>query len=345
MHQKANYFCINPDCLFIDISMRNLNKNSIKHGPMKYIFPTLIGIFVFDNNFHLVESLPFNSISQYQKREELIQKLRQKYKDAVFPEGDKLGQALSFLRKKEYFPLFYGQHVQLTRKGIRESISEDNFILQAIASIEELDKTANLFSRRMREWCGLYAPEIAEKIPSDEKLCEALLTKKREWLYKEMKLPSEESMGGALQKEDVAALLSLIEQLSQLHTLRKKHEAYLESIMKKHCRNVQAMCGTTIGAKLLEHAGGLKGLAMLPAGTIQLFGAEKALFRHIKSGARAPKYGLLFQHPFVQQVKKELRGKAARALAEKISLAARLDYFKGEFKAEQMKKELGEKFA
>ena len=84
-------------------------------------------------------------------------------------------------------------------------------------------------------------------------------------------------------------------------------------------------------------------LALLPASTIQLLGAEKALFRHLKTGARSPKYGILFEHQIIQKAQRKNRGKAARMLADKLSLCARLDFFKGEFKADQYEKEIEEK--
>ena len=118
-----------------------------------------------------------------------------------------------------------------------------------------------------------------------------------------------------------------------------------QSVMEKYCPNLLELAGVTIGAGLIELAKGLKHLALLPASTVQLLGAEKALFRHIKTGSRSPKHGIIINHPFVQSAGRELKGKAARMLADKLSLCARLDYFKGEFLAPMMKKELEAKFS
>jgi nucleolar protein 56 len=104
------------------------------------------------------------------------------------------------------------------------------------------------------------------------------------------------------------------------------------------------IAGATIGAKLIEHTGSLKRLALLPSSTVQILGAEKALFRHIKTGARPPKYGLIHDHQFILQSKKADQGKKARALADKISLAIRTDFFKGKFIADKLEKQLKEKF-
>ena len=103
--------------------------------------------------------------------------------------------------------------------------------------------------------------------------------------------------------------------------------------MTKYCPNLLELAGATIAARLIELGKGLKHLALLPASTVQLLGAEKALFRHLKTGSRSPKYGVIINHPLIQKAPRDKRGKAARMLADKLSLCARLDFFKGEFKA------------
>ena len=114
----------------------------------------------------------------------------------------------------------------------------------------------------------------------------------------------------------------------------------LDEIMEGFCRNLKTVAGTVIGAKLMEKAGSLKKLAVMPASTVQLLGAEKALFRHIKSGAKSPKHGLIHEHPFVNQAKYFEKGKRSRLLADKISLAVRIDFFKGKFIGDKLKGEL-----
>ena len=172
---------------------------------------------------------------------------------------------------------------------------------------------------------------------------ELILTKERKELLKELKI--KETMGADLEKVHLQEILELAKKIKELQDLRKKHEIYLETVMQKYSPNLLELAGATLGAKLLELGKSLKHLALLPASTIQLLGAEKALFRHIKTGSRSPKYGILFQHPLVQNAKKEDKGKAARMLADKLSLCARLDYFKGEFKAPEYAADLEKVFA
>jgi len=129
--------------------------------------------------------------------------------------------------------------------------------------------------------------------------------------------------------------------VKELFALRDKLESYLTGIMTELCPNVLALTGATIGARLLAQAGSLKRLMELPSSTVQLLGAEKALFRHLKNRKNLPpKYGILHEHPLVAKVNKSSRGKAARVLADKISLAARVDFFKGSFVGDRLRKDV-----
>jgi nucleolar protein 56 len=93
--------------------------------------------------------------------------------------------------------------------------------------------------------------------------------------------------------------------------------------------NIKDILGSTIGARMIAKVGGLDKLAVLPASTIQVLGAEKALFRALKTGTRPPKHGILFQHSLVHSSPRWQRGKIARVLATKVALAARVDAYSG----------------
>ena len=291
---------------------------------MTYYFRNVLGTFIIDNNFSSLEK---------------VSKVDKELKPV--PEN-KLLTVLELFKDKKYYQEFYEKNLELTKKGIKDSVNEDNLIIQTISNVNELDKTCNLLTKRLREWYSLYLPELSENISSHERFVELVVEKSKDKLMSEIKTKS--TMGADLAKPDVDEMLLLAKQINELYELRKKHEDYLKKVMKKYCPNFLELAGTTIGAKLLELGKSLKHLAMLPASTIQLLGAEKALFRHIKTGAKSPKYGVIINHPIVQDAKREDKGKAARVLADKLSLCARLDYFKGEFKAPEYKKELEEKF-
>lgn len=137
-----------------------------------------------------------------------------------------------------------------------------------------------------------------------------------------------------------------------LYGLRQELETYLEKTMEEVAPNTKALVGPLVGARLIAFAGGLTNLARKPASTIQVLGAEKALFRSLKTGARPPKHGLIFQDTLLHDAKRWQRGKIARALAGKLAIAARADAFGGRHISDELKthlekriKEIQEKYA
>lgn len=277
---------------------------------MKYKFTNLVGTFILDEKL--------NIISNQGEGEPLPQ--------------DKIPQVLARFKDKKYFKRFYEENLRLTKSGIKNSVNEDQLIIQTISNINELDRATNMFIKRLREWHSLYFPELSQKTVSNEKFLASLNQKK-----------TKESMGAELSQDHLKEIELLAKEIESLYLLRKNHEEYLQKVMHTYCPNILELAGVTIGAKLIELAKGLKNLALLPASTIQLLGAEKALFRHIKTGSRSPKHGVIIHHPLVQNANKDQRGKAARILADKLSLCSRLDYFKGEFKAKEYHQELEER--
>ncbi|MDH7517348.1 MAG: hypothetical protein QHH19_03290 [Candidatus Thermoplasmatota archaeon] len=125
----------------------------------------------------------------------------------------------------------------------------------------------------------------------------------------------------------------------------KRLEKQIDEDMNKIAPNVTALVGSLIGARLISLAGGLNRLAVMPSSTIQLLGAEKALFRFKKEGGRPPKHGVLFQHQLINKAPKENRGKIARILASKVATAAKADFFTKRNISSTLKKELDERIA
>lgn len=309
---------------------------------MKYLWSNVIGCFVLNTNVDIIESVLFKNSAEYLHKEQTVAKLGKKYPDLKPLPEEKLPMALLTLKNLAYFKAFQSINLELTKQSIKRSVNEDGLILQAIANITELDRVSNTLSKRLREWYALYYPELSETVDNHEKFIELVLTRTKEELMRDTQRT--ETMGADLVKIHRDEIILLARQIKGLFELRQMHEHYLQKVMQQYCPNLLELAGTTIGAKLIEIGRGLKHLALLPASTIQLLGAEKALFRHLKTGSKSPKYGILYQHPLIQKAQKQNRGKAARNLADKLSLCARLDYFKGEFKAAQYRKELEEKF-
>jgi nucleolar protein 56 len=240
---------------------------------------------------------------------------------------------------KRYWDEIRKKNIQQCKKEISKSNVPEININQTINAIEELDTILNTLVKRVREWYGYYNPEFEKSIRNNDKFIELVIEKDIEDLKKEVDVKI--SMGGKIEKNDMEQIVSLANDIRTIMQRRRKLENYLEKLEKTICPNMQAVCGTTICAKLIEHAGTLKKLAMMPASTIQLLGAEKALFRHLKNKkSRCPKFGHIFNHQAVIGQKKSKQGKAARFLADKITIAARVDYFKGNFIGDELKKQI-----
>ncbi|MBW2974998.1 hypothetical protein KY366_04745 [Candidatus Woesearchaeota archaeon] len=310
----------------------------------KYILSNVAGTFIFNEHLNLIDKKLFKNSEQYSAREGVEKEFCKRYKNLKKPETKELSRILSFFKKKKFFKAFHEINIKLARQAVKEAVKDDILAIQAVCSINEIDKSLNMLVKRLREWYALYNPEFENSLENQEKFVELALKKSKKELLKEIKVNEKDSMGAEFSNKDLDPVLNLAKDILGLYSLRKKQEEYLEGLMKGFCPNLLAVAGAAIGAKLIRQAGSLKSLMLFPASTIQLLGAEKALFRHMKSNARSPKYGFLHEHPLIARNPKSMHGKIARALADKISIAVKVDYFKGEPIGEKLKKELEKRF-
>jgi nucleolar protein 56 len=228
----------------------------------------------------------------------------------------------------------------LTKYLIKNSVNEDTVVCQAISTYVELQREANTMVKRLREWYSYYFPEISEIISDHERFVKTILEKTKDEICEEYKI--EYTMGADLSDYDVKQLDRFAGKAKMLYEEIEEIYDYLETVMKKYCPNILHLSGVTIGARLIELAGSLRRLSILPASTVQLLGAEKALFKHIRNKAkiRPPKHGVIVNHPVVQRARRKEKGKYARHLADKLSIAAKVDFFKGEFVADSLKSKI-----
>ncbi len=257
---------------------------------------------------------------------------------------------------ENWFDEYFKAGVELTRARIQEqSGARDKMVIQAIEALDDIDKVTNLMVSRLREWYSLHFPEIDEILPKHQQyvvfvretgLRENITREKLEKLgLSESKIEKilrakARSMGAVMGRKDIEIIQMLAAEIDDLYRLREKIEDYLEDAMDDVAPNLKALVGAKLAARLISLAGGLKELAMMPSSTIQVLGAEKALFRHLRSGAKPPKHGVIYQYPAINRSPWWQRGKIARALAGKLAIAARVDYFSGEYIAEELKQEI-----
>lgn len=258
--------------------------------------------------------------------------------------------------KEEYRQLTYLVALEVTRRKVRKAAEKrDLFIAQAISAVDEVTKTINLFASRIREWYGLHFPEMDDIIEDHETYVRLVYEIGKRENYtkenlKEFDLPegvkrrlievAGKSMGASITEFDLQAMRSLARLTLDLIEVKASLHEYIDEAMKEVAPNIRGLVGPLLGARLIALAGGLSKLATLPASTIQVLGAEKALFRALRTGGKPPKHGVIFQHPEIHRAPRWQRGKIARALAAKLAIAARIDAFTGEYKAEELKEEL-----
>ncbi len=237
--------------------------------------------------------------------------------------------------------------LELTRLRVKKAGEKrDLMVTQAILSMDDLDKTANLFMARIREWYGLHFPELDRLLDKHETYARLVLKlgKKRNFTVENLEkedLPTgkaaqiaqvaEKSMGAELTDIDIEQIQALCGQTLDLYKLRKNLQNYADSTVEEVAPNVQALVGSLLAARLIALAGGLNNLAKMPSSTVQVLGAEKALFRALKTGTKPPKHGIIFQHPLIHEAKNWQRGKISRTLAGKLSIAARADAFSSRY--------------
>lgn len=248
-----------------------------------------------------------------------------------------------------------GLAIRLTELAIKEAVlRRDQMIVQAVRALDDVQRTLNSLYSRLSDWYGLHFPELKELVGDPEKYVEVVLamgprsnasTEALSGLLDRREAErvieaSMRSLGVEVSEADMNEILELARRAVDLMEYRDRLQSYVRQLMALEAPNVAAIAGPMVGARLITLAGGLERLARAPASLVQLLGAEKALFRFLKTGRGAPKHGVIFQHPYVHGSPKWQRGKIARALAAKIAIAAKIDYFSGEDRSAQLREEL-----
>ena len=236
----------------------------------------------------------------------------------------------------------------LTRHKLRtEAAQRDKLIIQSISVLDEVDRFSNILVGLVREWYSTHFPELDRLVPDHELYLKLVLSLGSRMLFipaalKDIaELPEDRanriveaaqtSLGAEFDEIDIEVLQACAQRIFDLYELRGQIAEYINGLMAQIAPNLRTVVGGSIGARLISIAGGLERLARLPSSTIQVLGAEKALFRALKTRAKPPKHGVIYQYPDVRGSPRQLRGKIARALAGKIAIAARVDAMSGEF--------------
>lgn len=264
------------------------------------------------------------------------------------------------LKQKDYFSLLNELGIILTKSKVREKLSSlDQQVIKAVDFIDHSNKALNIMAPTIREWYSIHFPELNDLLedhyefiklvslePSRNVLNEEILERAGfdKKIIKKVLEAARNSIGAELDEEDLKAIRSAALSWLALYEAKRNMESYVEDLMRRAAPNLSAVVHPLVGARLIAIAGSLERLANLPASSIQILGAHKAIFMHLTRGAKPPKHGVLFQAKEVRSAPKNLRGKIARLLATKIAIAARVDvYGDGKFIGDQLRKEIDEK--
>ncbi len=232
--------------------------------------------------------------------------------------------------------------LKLGEKKVRESIDFGEYLAKTVDTIQDLNEIINIKKERLRDFYSLHFPELENEV-GDERFVELIASYGvREEIVDKIGFKGS-TTGGKITEKEEKLFKNMASQLKNDMEYREMLHEYVEERMKEQAPNLTELAGAKLGGELIAKEGSLEDLAKQPASTIQILGAEKALFKHLNKDTDPPKHGLILQHPFVHDASKQLRGKIARAFANKIAIAARLDYFGGKKMGDELRSDLEER--
>ncbi|MBP1907840.1 NOP5/NOP56 family protein [Methanolobus bombayensis] len=220
--------------------------------------------------------------------------------------------------------------IRAAKSQISQTDTDDSRIIQAVEALDDIDKNVNELSERLFEWYGRYFPELEMTGEGLANFVSAYGSRTNVPEDHAMSEKASQSMGAELLFADEELLRTFANNICSLYDTRRYIENYINTSMGSVAPNLCEVAGASLGARLMSMAGSLEKLAAFPSSTVQVIGANRALFKHLRSRAPSPKHGIIFNNPVIKNAPWWQRGKLARALAAKISLAARTDFYSGE---------------
>lgn len=285
--------------------------------------------------------------------------LRKKYPKAKEKQGRlalaRYAEELGFCKAGELQRIISAVNEQLAKKGVSQGFGKDKLAINAVRAHKLLEEGTNEKSEVLREWYSIHFPELSDTIRDNteyakivggvgfrkdmrfEKLSQ-LISDKR--YAKAIPQIADASIGGKIDEKDLEAIRTLASDIVESSQKKEVLREYIEKTVEEIAPNTAKIATPYVAGLLMEEAGSIEKLAKAPASTIQVLGAKKAMFRFLKTGKLPPKYGVLYVHPLVSQASKKNKGKMARSLASKISIAAKVDFYGGEPVGDRFQKDM-----
>lgn len=233
--------------------------------------------------------------------------------------------------------------IERMREKLRSSESRDRLMIKAVNMLDQLNNDINAEMERFRDWYSIHFPELEREL-GNEDLVKILSKNVNRDDLDAFESMASESTGAEIAGADEEILQKSAEELHSRYEYRKDLERYIEKSAREEITNLSTLLGPLLATRLMSLAGGLEELARKPASTVQMLGAEKALFRYLRGEGTPPKHGIIFQHQFVNSLPEDKRGNMARFMANKAVMAARLDNYGDKDRGEELLEECREKF-
>lgn len=236
-----------------------------------------------------------------------------------------------------------GDALKSTKEELAE-VDREKHLVKAVKMLDCTEKSISKKEERFKDWYSLHFPELINEIEDIDTLAKILDSGVNKSDLNSFSELAENSKGAEMTEKEEKIIKQVLKGIKSDLDTRKELENYIEDLVKDEMPNLDKILGTFLAAKIIALAGGLDEMAKKPASTIQMLGAEKALFRHMRGNGQSPKHGVLFEHEYVNQLSESKRGKMARFIANKAVMAARLDNFGDKDKGSQYRTEIRQKY-
>jgi len=306
---------------------------------MRFVEKSPIGVFVFDEGGRVIWEKFFSKNQEAVKQfldslpSEALEAAGQNYAESnkfINKQFRKIAKE-NFVNDEELNSFLTEFALELSKNQMKGIVGKDKLLLHAINAYDEIEKQLNIMNQRLAEWYSLHYPE---RKPSSDEI---------ERFGRRENFPSfKDSLGIEIDEIDEQTFRDFARTISVLKNEQSKLKRYVKDISKEIMLNTSSIIDPLLAARMLSMAGSLEKFSRMTASTIQLIGAEKALFRHLRKEGKSPKYGIIFLDQRIQQATPEKRGKVARILASKVSQAVRIDFYSKRDDTERLKNELNE---
>ncbi len=265
-----------------------------------------------------------------------LREISQNVTDRIELDPDTYGYDIALLQEAS---------IIVSKASLKGQVKKDKHIIQGINLIDELTKQKNILSERLVEWYNIYFPEAVLEA-DQERLVEGLMMnvqREKISIFLDMEHLFQQHTGSEIGKSEFDRYQQLIDTIKNLDNNISDTKKYIELTVLEIAPNLTRLCGPMISARLISSAGSLKRMSQMPASTIQMLGAEKALFRFLKKKGTPPKHGIIFMHPSIRNAPYWQRGKIARCFAAKLSIAVRVDNYSDKNIGEEIQLDLEKK--